>query len=88
MQAPSMLVCSLLSVTAGGSLGPEAPLLCLCASTVAYIFQKVLPVSPRMLRYCSLMGMCAGLAAFFGVTMGGACPAPAPSPPQHKAPTA
>lgn len=69
-----MFTCSLFSVCAGGSLGPEAPLLCLCASTVSYVFQKLLPVSPRMLRYCSLMGMAAGLAAFFGVTMGGALP--------------
>ena len=72
LQAPSMLVCSLFSVCAGGSLGPEAPLLCLCASTVSYLFQEILPVKPAMLRYCSLMGMAAGLAAFFGVTMGGA----------------
>jgi H+/Cl- antiporter ClcA len=67
-----MLVCSLFSVCAGGSLGPEAPLLTLCASTVAFIFQKVIPVKSSMLRYCTLMGMAAGLAAFFGVALGGA----------------
>ena len=67
-----MLVCSLFSVCAGGSLGPEAPLLCLCAGTVSYTFQKIIPVRKDMLRYCSLLGMSAGLAAFFGVSLGGA----------------
>jgi H+/Cl- antiporter ClcA len=77
LQAPSMFVCSLFSVCAGCSLGPEAPLLCLCASTVSLIFKKLVPVNDKMLCYCSLMGMAAGLAAFFGVTMGGAPPAAA-----------
>ena len=67
-----MFVSSIFSVCAGGSLGPEAPLLCLCASTAAYTFQRLFPVRQRMLRYCSMLGMSAGLAAFFGVSMGGA----------------
>ena len=66
-----MFVCSLFSVCAGGSLGPEAPLLTLCAATVSYLLQRLIPVNAKMMRYCTLLGMSAGLAAFFGVGMGG-----------------
>lgn len=69
-----MLVCSLLSVCAGGSLGPEAPLLTLCASLTSVIYKRVLRAPMPHLRHFTLMGMAAGLAAFFGVGMGGARP--------------
>lgn len=66
-----MLVVSLFSVCAGGSLGPEAPLLTLCASLVGFIYKEVVVTEKKMLRQFSLMGMGAGLAAFFGASMGG-----------------
>lgn len=70
-QAPSMFLCSAFSITAGGSLGPEAPLLALCAATVSWISLRVFGHGGHMLRNCTLMGMAAGLAAFFGVGLGG-----------------
>lgn len=66
-----MLVVSLFSVCAGGSLGPEAPLLTLCASLVGFIYKEVVVTKKKLLRQFSLMGMGAGLAAFFGASMGG-----------------
>lgn len=70
-QAPSMFVCSAFSIAAGGSLGPEAALLALCGSTTSWLAQKVFGARGQMLRNCALMGMTAGLAAFFGVALGG-----------------
>lgn len=67
-----MFVCSLFSVCAGGSLGPEAPLLTLCASLVGFIYKEIFVTELSMLRQFSLMGMSAGLSAFFGASMGGA----------------
>jgi H+/Cl- antiporter ClcA len=67
-----MFVCSLFSVCAGSSLGPEAPLLTLCASLVGFIYKEVFVAETKMLRQFSLMGMSAGLSAFFGCSMGGA----------------
>lgn len=66
-----MFFCSLATVTSGSSLGPEAPLLAICASTVSWISKTVFGHSGRMLRSCTLMGMAAGLSAFFGVSFGG-----------------
>lgn len=72
-QAPSMFLCSSFSIAAGGSLGPEAPLLALCAASVSWLGQHVLGYSrgSAALRNCTLIGMSAGLAAFFGVSLGG-----------------
>lgn len=56
---------------AGGSLGPEAALLALCGSTTSWLAQRVFGARGQMLRNCALMGMTAGLAAFFGVALGG-----------------
>lgn len=58
----------------GGSLGPEAALLALCGSTTSYLARKVFGAKGQHLRNCALMGMTAGLAAFFGVALGGAPP--------------
>lgn len=66
-----MFFCSLSTVTSGSSLGPEAPLLAICASTVSWISKTVFGHKGRMLRSCTLMGMAAGLSAFFGVSFGG-----------------
>lgn len=56
---------------AGGSLGPEAALLALCGSTTSWLARKVFGARGQHLRNCALMGMTAGLAAFFGVALGG-----------------
>lgn len=58
-------------VVPGGSLGPEAALLALCGSTTSWLARKVFGARGQMLRNCALMGMTAGLAAFFGVALGG-----------------
>ena len=71
-QLPSMFFCSLCTIISGGSLGPEAPLLAMCASTTGYISEKILGHKGRLLRDCTLIGMASGLAAFFGVGLGGA----------------
>lgn len=71
-QLPSMFLCSICTIVSGGSLGPEAPLLAMCASTTGWISERVLGHSGQMLRDCTLIGMASGLAAFFGVGLGGA----------------
>lgn len=75
-QAPSMFLCSSFSIAAGGSLGPEAPLLALCAASVSWLGRHVLGYArgTAALRNCALIGMAAGLAAFFGVSLGGERP--------------
>jgi hypothetical protein len=107
-QAPSMFLCSSFSIAAGGSLGPEAPLLggcgflqssnvniwqlcscvnthaqaqhfvsihacpaALCAASTSWLGRTVLGYDGARLRNCALIGMAAGLAAFFGVSLGG-----------------
>ena len=108
-QAPSMFLCSSFSIAAGGSLGPEAPLLggcgfrltvfacqhlavcsrvkthtpaehalsihacpaALCAASTSWLGRAVLGYDGARLRNCALIGMAAGLAAFFGVSLGG-----------------
>ena len=58
-------------IVTGGSLGPEAALLALCGSTTSWLARNVFGARGQMLRNCALMGMTAGLAAFFGVALGG-----------------
>ena len=55
----------------GGSLGPEAALLALCGAAVSGVASGVFGFRGKRLRECALMGMTAGLAAFFGVALGG-----------------
>jgi len=55
----------------GGSLGPEAALLALCGAAVSGVASGVFGFRGKRLRDCALMGMTAGLAAFFGVALGG-----------------
>jgi len=71
-QLPSMFLCSLCTIVSGGSLGPEAPLLAMCASTTGWISERMLGHKGQLLRDCTLIGMASGLAAFFGVGLGGA----------------
>lgn len=70
-QAPAMFLCSTFSIAAGGSLGPEAPLLALCAAATSWLARRVLGYRGAQLRNFALIGMSAGLAAFFGVALGG-----------------
>ena len=64
-QTPGMIATSLVSITAGGSLGPEAPLVQINGSLGSWISEKLkLTIeSTRIMTFC---GMGAALAAFFG----------------------
>eukprot|EP00581_Thalassiosira_minuscula_P004957 CAMPEP_0183742380 /NCGR_PEP_ID=MMETSP0737-20130205/64603_1 /TAXON_ID=385413 /ORGANISM="Thalassiosira miniscula, Strain CCMP1093" /LENGTH=801 /DNA_ID=CAMNT_0025977961 /DNA_START=90 /DNA_END=2495 /DNA_ORIENTATION=+ len=67
-----MVAASLFSILAGASLGPEAPLVAICAATAGYISRKLFKQTNRnVVRKHTFMGMAGALAAFFGVPMGG-----------------
>ncbi|MBW4469975.1 MAG: chloride channel protein [Stenomitos rutilans HA7619-LM2] len=70
-QTPAMIVASLFSITAGGSAGPEAPLVQILGSFGGWLGGKLrLTLSnTRVLTFC---GMSAALGAFFGAPLGGA----------------
>jgi H+/Cl- antiporter ClcA len=70
-QTPSMILASLFSITAGGSAGPEAPLVQINASFGSWLGEKLgFEIdSVRKLTFC---GMSAALGAFFGAPLGGA----------------
>eukprot|EP01024_Parvocaulis_polyphysoides_P059062 TRINITY_DN6376_c1_g1_i4.p1 TRINITY_DN6376_c1_g1~~TRINITY_DN6376_c1_g1_i4.p1 ORF type:complete len:548 (-),score=50.44 TRINITY_DN6376_c1_g1_i4:628-2271(-) len=70
-QAPSMFLCSAFSINAGGSLGPEAPCVALCGAAISFFSVHVFRHKDKMMRTCTLMGLGAALAAFFGVSLGG-----------------
>ncbi len=62
-KAPSMFLCSTFSICAGGSLGPEAPLLALCGATTSWFGRKVLRYKGQKLRNCALLGRLAQVVA-------------------------
>lgn len=68
---PSMIFASLLSISAGGSAGPEAPLVQVTGSFGTW-FADRLQVEGEDLRSISLAGMAAGFTALFGSPLGGA----------------
>lgn len=70
-QTPAMIVASLFSITAGGSAGPEAPLVQILGSFGGWLSGKLslTLVNTRVLTFC---GMSAALGAFFGAPLGGA----------------
>lgn len=70
-QTPAMAIASLISITAGGSAGPEAPLVQIVGSFGGWLGQKLKLTLPsvRILTFC---GMSAALGAFFGAPLGGA----------------
>ncbi|MGB3532970.1 MAG: chloride channel protein [Microcoleaceae cyanobacterium] len=70
-QTPGMLSTSLVSITAGGSLGPEAPLVQVNGSLGSWLAEK-LNLSVKNTRVLTFCGMSAALAAFFGAPIGGA----------------
>lgn len=69
-QTPAMIATSLVSITAGGSLGPEAPLVQINGSVGSWIAEKLNLTleSTRILTFC---GMGAALSAFFCDPIGG-----------------
>jgi len=67
-----MLVASQFSILGGGSLGPEAPLVAICAALGGFISQTVFESRKRnVIRKHTLMGMAGALSAFFGAPLGG-----------------
>ena len=69
-QTPGMIATSLVSITAGGSLGPEAPLVQINGSIGSWIAEK-LNLTVKSTRVMTFCGMGAALAAFFGDPIGG-----------------
>lgn len=70
-QTPAMIVASLLSIAAGGSAGPEAPLVQVNGSIGGWLGSK-LKLSLPTIRILTFCGMSAALGAFFGAPLGGA----------------
>ncbi len=68
---PSMLLTSLVSIAAGGSLGPEAPMVQVTGSLGTWVADR-LHLTGESLRTLSLAGMAAGFTALFGAPLGGA----------------
>ena len=67
-----MVWASLFSIFAGGSLGPEAPLVAICGALGGFVSRRVFrQSSTNVVRKHTLMGMAGALAAFFGVPLGG-----------------
>jgi len=66
-----MIVASLVSITAGGSAGPEAPLVQVNGSFGSWLGEK-LNLTITTSRVLTLCGMSAALGAFFGAPLGGA----------------
>jgi H+/Cl- antiporter ClcA len=67
---PSMILSSLLCVAAGGSLGPESPLVQVTGSTGSWM-GKILRLKGEELRSLSIAGMASGFTALFGAPLGG-----------------
>ncbi len=70
-QTPAMIVASLLSISFGGSAGPEAPLVQINGSIGGWLGQK-LQLTATTIRVLTFCGMSAALGAFFGAPLGGA----------------
>ncbi|PSB26378.1 chloride channel protein [Stenomitos frigidus] len=68
---PAMLLTSLISISAGGSLGPEAPMVQVTGSLGTWVADR-LQLTGENLRTLSLAGMAAGFTALFGAPLGGA----------------
>lgn len=70
-EAPAMAAISLTSITAAGSLGPEAPLVSI-GGGLASMVSLFIDLSEAETLFVTMCGMGAGLAAFFGEPLGGA----------------
>lgn len=70
--SPSMIAASQISILGGGSLGPEAPLVAICASIAGWVSMSMFGQKYKnVVRKHTLCGMACALAAFFGVPLGG-----------------
>jgi len=67
---PSMILSSLVCIAAGGSLGPEAPLVQVVGSTGTYIARK-LGYKGEDIRSITIAGMASAFTALFGAPLGG-----------------
>ena len=67
---PSMILSSLLCISTGGSLGPEAPLVQVVGSTGTYIAKK-LKFKGEDIRSLTIAGMASAFTALFGAPLGG-----------------
>ncbi len=70
-QTPSMIAASLVSITAGGSAGPEAPLVQILGSFGSWVGDR-LKLRGDLVRTLTFCGMGTALGAFFGAPLGGA----------------
>jgi H+/Cl- antiporter ClcA len=70
-QTPSMTAVSLASIAAGGSAGPEAPLVQIIGSFGSWVGER-LKLRGDLVRTLTFCGMGAALGAFFGAPLGGA----------------
>ena len=70
-QNPPMFINSLISITFGGSAGPEAPLVQLIGSSGSKLGEK-LKLQGDYIRTFTFCGMASALGAFFGAPIGGA----------------
>ena len=70
-QTPSMVAASLASIAAGGSAGPEAPLVQILGSFGSLVGDR-LRLRGDLVRTLTFSGMAAALGAFFGAPLGGA----------------
>lgn len=68
---PSMILASLIGISAGGSAGPEAPLVQVTGSFGTWVADR-LRLRGENLRSISIAGMAAGFTALFGAPLGGA----------------
>lgn len=67
-----MVFASMFSILAGGSLGPEAPLVAICGALGGFVSRRIFrQSSTNVVRKHTFMGMAGALAAFFGVPLGG-----------------
>lgn len=67
-----MVAASQSSIVGGGSLGPEAPLVAICASVAGVVSRYMFKQQYKnVIRKHTLCGMACALAAFFGVPLGG-----------------
>lgn len=70
-KTPAMVVASLVAITAGGSAGPEAPLVQVNGSFGSWLGDK-LKLDTASVRVFTFCGMSAALGAFFGAPIGAA----------------
>ncbi|CAM9537552.1 unnamed protein product [Ascophyllum nodosum] len=70
-QTVPMIVASLFSIAAGGSVGPEAPLVAVSAAISSWLSMNFFKHDIVMVQKCTIIGMSAGLGALFGVQLGG-----------------